>query len=48
MAADVNNSGWITSEDRDLIKAYADGNISDLSAYNKMDDYKIRNIIKNL
>lgn len=48
MAADVNNSGWITSEDLDLIRAYAKGKIGDLSAYNKMDDYKIRNIIKNL
>ena len=48
MAADVNNNGKITKEDAEIIQAYADGKISDLSVYNKMDDYKMHNIYKNL
>ena len=48
MAADVNNNGRVTKEDADLIEAYANGKISDLSVYNKMDDSNVRFALEKL
>ncbi|WP_295069750.1 hypothetical protein [Ruminococcus sp.] len=48
MAADVNNNGRVTKEDADLIEAYANGKISDLSVYNKMDDSNVRFALQKL